>query len=131
MIVEQTNLYAEQRKENEQLKENSRLQKWLPVTVDEMKVFISLVISMGLTRKRDIDAYWSKHNIISTPLFGKMMSKDRFSAFLSNLHLVDNSLAPNDDRLYKVRPFVTMMRETFDVYSPEEHLSFDEGTCPF
>lgn len=59
------------------------------------------------------------------------MGKDRFCAILSNLHLSDNDQDPKNDRLYKVRPFISMMRETFDVYTPEEHLSLDEGTCPF
>jgi hypothetical protein len=34
IITEQTNLYATQRIENEQLKAKSRLQKWRPVTVE-------------------------------------------------------------------------------------------------
>lgn len=59
------------------------------------------------------------------------MAKDRFYGILSNFHLVENDLAPDNDRLYKVRPFVSMMRESFDVYSPEQHWSYDEGTCPF
>ena len=69
--------------------------------------------------------------MIQTPFFGKIMGKDRFLAILSNLHLVDNTLDPGDDRLYKVRPFITMMRETFDIYTHEEQISIDEGTCPF
>ena len=125
IITEQTNLYATQRIENEQLKAKSRLQKWRPVTVDELKVFFALIIIMGLTRKGYLDAYWSTDEIIATPIFDKMMGKDRFCAVLSNLHLSDN------DRLYKVRPFISMMRETYDVYTPEENLSLDEGTCPF
>lgn len=44
--------------------------------------------------------------------------------------MVNNAEADND-RLFKVRPFITMMRETFGYYTPEEELSFDEGTCPF
>lgn len=131
IITEQTNLYATQRIENEQLKAKSRLQKWRPVTVDELKVFFALIIIMGLTRKGDLDAYWSTDEIIATPIFGKMMGKDRFCAVLSNLHLSDNDQDPKNDRLYKVRPFISMMRETFDVYTPEENLSLDEGTCPF
>jgi len=95
-----------------------------------MKVFFSLVISMGLTHKGDLDAYWAKDKVIQTPFFSKMMAKDRFLAILSNLHIVNNSEADND-RLFKVRPFVTMMRETFGYYTPEEELSFDERACPF
>ncbi|CAG2197406.1 unnamed protein product [Mytilus edulis] len=129
-IVLQTNLYANRKLQNDELKPNSRITKWRPTSIDEMKVFFSLIISMGLTRKGDLDAYWSTDEVINTPFFSKMMAKDRFMNILANLHLNDNNLA-NTDRLYKVRPFITMMRDTFGVYTPEESLSFDEGTCPF
>jgi hypothetical protein len=95
-----------------------------------MKIYISLVIAMGLTRKPDLESYWSTDPTISIPFFGSKMAKDRFMAMLSNLHLVDNDNHPAG-RLYKVNPFIHMMRRTFDVYSPEETLSFDEGSCPF
>jgi hypothetical protein len=100
------------------------------VTISEMKIYISLVIAMGLTRKPDLESYWSTDPTISTPFFVSKLAKDRFMAILSNLHLVDNDNHPAG-RLYKVNPFIHMMRITFDVYSPEETLSFDEGTCPF
>ena len=96
ILTTQTNLYAENRIVGEQLKENSRLQKWKPVSIDEMKVFLSLVIAMGLTHKGDMDAYWSKDEVIPTPFFSKMMAKDRFLNILSNLHLVNNAEADND-----------------------------------
>jgi hypothetical protein len=64
-----------------------------------MKVFLSLVIGMGLTHKGDIDAYWATDEVIATPFFGKMMAKDRFYAILSNLPLVDNDHTPEDQRL--------------------------------
>ena len=54
LITTQTNLYAQKRIENGHLKDKSRLQKWRPVIVDEMKVFLSLIIVMGLTHKGDI-----------------------------------------------------------------------------
>ena len=54
LITTQTNLYAQKRIENGHLKDKSRLQKWRPVIVDEMKVFLSLVIVMGFTHKGDI-----------------------------------------------------------------------------
>lgn len=79
-------------------------QKWPPVSIDETKVFFSLVITMGLNRKGDVDAYWAPDEIMSTPIFSKMMAKDRFYAILSILHLVDNDLATGNDRLYKLRP---------------------------
>ena len=51
---------------------------------------------------------------------------------LGNLHLVDNAEGEaSDDRLYKLRVFINMLKRNFDKYSPEENLAIDEGTCPF
>lgn len=91
---------------------------------------------MGLTRKTDLESYWSTYESIETPLFSKFMSKNRFLAILSNLHVVDNSLhIPHGqvgyDPLFKIGPFITMMGNYSDIYTPDQNLSFDEGICPF
>jgi len=43
------------------------------VTVDEIKTFFALVISMGLTRKTDVRAYWSTDEDIQSSFFGKII----------------------------------------------------------
>ena len=73
IITEQTNLYATQRIENEQLKAKSRLQKWRPVTVDELKVFFALIIIMGLPKIgvaiiSSVDQYASKSPFLVKPI---------------------------------------------------------------
>ena len=138
LIVEQTNLYAQQCRPNvDDLPRFSYFRQWTPVTVHEMMVFFALVILMGLIIKPDLDAYWTTDTATATPMFGKHMSRNRFMSILSNLHLTDNSTqppvgTPAYDKLCKVRPFVTMMKRNFcEVYSPEQYLSFDEGCCPW
>ena len=136
VMVRETNRYANSKKDSSTLKPFSRLHKWEDTSVEEMKVFIALIIDMGLVRKTDIEEYWSAEEVIATPFFSKMMSRDRFLALLSNLHIVDNATSkpatdPSRDRLFKIRPLVSMLRRTFSVYTPEQDLSFDEGTCPF
>ena len=136
IMVNETNRYAQRKIDNDNLKPHSRFRSWKPVTYEEMKIFFALVISMGLTKKNDISDYWSTEEVLSTPLFGKSMSKDRFLLILSNLYLADNETAiprgePGHDKLHKVRPFISMIKANFGKYDPEQDLSFDEGTCPF
>lgn len=132
VIVEETNRYAEQRIQRQTpLPLFSRLRKWTPVTVDELKVFLALTIAMGLVRKPDIADYFTNEFTYETPFFSKTMSRDRFLLILSNIHFVDNNVDHANDRLYKLRPFITMLRNNFLKYEPEENLAFDEGTCPF
>lgn len=131
VLVLETNRYATNRINSGNLAPHSRLQKWTPVTIDEMKVFMAVTLAMGLVRKPDITDYFSNDTTHETPFFSKIMSRDRFLNILSNLHLVDNDANHESDRLYKVRPIVNMLRNNFLKYQPEEKLSFDEGTCPF
>lgn len=91
---------------------------------------------MGLSRKNDINAYWSTQECNKTPFFGSRMSKDRFLLILSNLHISDNTSAiprgeQGHDALHKLRPLISMMKKNFMKYVPEQDLSFDEGLCPF
>ena len=85
---------------------------------------------MGVVRKPDIVDYWAQDQVMKTPFHGQFMTKDRFLNILSNLHLVDNRDA-DGDRLYKVRPFINMLKENFPLYEPEQNLAIAEGTCPF
>ena len=119
------------------LKPHSRMKKWRPVTVPELKVFFALVILMGLVQKADLQKYWSKDDALATPYFPEHMSRDRFQVLLSNFHLVDNERAvPREqdgyDPLYKLRPFMSMVQANIkDAYTPARNLSFDEGSCPW
>lgn len=48
LLVGETNSFAEKKIASGQLKQHSRLQKWRDVTKEEMKVFFSLTLAMGL-----------------------------------------------------------------------------------
>lgn len=101
------------------------LLKWKPVVLAELKVFFGLVIGMGLVHKSSLPEYWSTDPMNDTPVFSKYMSKDRFLGILSNLHLVDNTHAipsgrVGHDPLYKIRPFISLLDESFSKnYMPE------------
>ena len=88
----QTNNYAQNKlriaREDNNLKPNARILKWTDTTVDEMKIFMSIVIVMGIVKKPCLEDYWSTSECIATPHIDNTMSKDRFMIILSNLHLV-------------------------------------------
>ena len=133
-LVEQTNLYAEQSidsqtAKNEQLP-HSRSRAWKPVNISEMKKFLGLMFLTGIVRKPTLEDYWSTDSMIETPIFGKVMSRNRFESILSYLHFNDNEKrAPTcDDRLYKVRPIIDHFIGKFkEMYNPHENISIDEG----
>ena len=43
ILVEQTNLYAERRMQAADLRRNSRMKQWRPVTLAEMRMFLSVL----------------------------------------------------------------------------------------
>lgn len=55
--------------------------------------------------------YWER--VFGIILFLDSMSRDRFFALRTNLHLVNNLERPNDceDKLYKVRPIIDSVKK--------------------
>lgn len=125
-ITFHTNLYAEQ-------KGNT----YKPVTTDEMSVFIALNLVMGIKKSPSYRDYWSSSPDLRDEYISSFMSLNRFSWILGNLHLNDNNLQPtrNDphfDKLYKIRPFIEMIREAYKVnYSHTEKIAIDESMIKF
>ena len=151
-IADETNRYAAQRRQSlgedaftecnhPNYRRYARLNKWRDTNPAELKKWVAHLILMGLTRKPDIEMYWSTDDMTRTPFFGVHMSRDRFTAILSNFHVDnDNDNPPYDSRnpdnghdpLAKVRSFYHMMQRNFRyVYKPDRELSVDEGTMPW
>ena len=93
ILKENTDLYAERNIAKKQPRD--RFHQWKPTTENELKIFLALVISMGLPRKSNVEDYWSTEPAISTPLFSKYMAKDKFLLLLCHLHIIDNRQMTN------------------------------------
>ncbi|KAK6166296.1 hypothetical protein SNE40_023027 [Patella caerulea] len=97
-----------------------------------MKCFIGLSLLMGVIYKPRIPMYWSTDDMLSTPLFGQVMTRDRYLLITKFLHFSNNRDLTNDqnedrDRLHKVRPFIRKIQERCRrVYEPSQYLSVDE-----
>lgn len=90
------------------------------------------MLIMGIVRKPSIEMYWSQDERVSTPFFGKFMSRNRFQSILSNLQVAGEKPAGNTDPLFKVRPFLDMLETNFPLYyNPGCELAVDEGAIPF
>lgn len=119
-IVQQTKLFACQRGANFQF------------CIEELLAFIAINIAMGLLRLPELRDYWCRNEIIATPWFASIMSRDRFLLILRYLHLNDSSQQkkPGEvghDPLYKVRPLLDHLSAVFPLYyQPSQNLSIDE-----
>lgn len=131
MLVGQTNLYAEQKREP------AESSVWYPVTESEMKAWISLYLNMGLVTKPNLNSYWSTDPVLSSPFFPSLMSWTRFFQILQYLYFADNTCAPPRDsadynKLYKIQPFLDLVIARFqEVYTPERQLAIDDTLIQF
>lgn len=80
-------------------------------------------------------SYWSTREVLRTPAFGDVMSRDRFMLIMKFLHFTDNE-APVDGhpnpKLRKLWPVLTRMTEMFQtLYTPERDVSVDESLLRF
>jgi len=76
LLTEQSNFYHSQNAEK--WKVSPKTLKWSNITPEAIKTFLGLIILMGQVRKENIRDYWSTDPTISTPLFPRTMSRNRF-----------------------------------------------------
>ena len=136
-MVEQTNLYAEQRAE--QAKENrTRLRSqargsahtsWDAVTDAEMLAFLGCLCYMGDVKIANVRDYWEA--TYYQPFVADRFPRDRFMALLRSFHLNDNRTTPHTSTsrsLYKIQPLVDVVRKQSQrAYYPGRHLAADEA----
>lgn len=101
--------------------------QWTPVTVDEMRCFIGLTFATGIIRKPSVKSYWSTEPLMSTPYFGKCMSRDRYSAILRFIRFSDPYMTSKIDRNSHIKQLDQEMLHICSTYVPEHRLSLDES----
>lgn len=82
---------------------HSRLQQWHDVTVPEFYIFIAIVMLMARNNHLSIEEHWSTDPLLLTPIFGNLMSRNRFSSILGMLHFSNPMAAKNTSILEKNR----------------------------
>ena len=115
-LVRETYLYAQQfiAKEGDNLRPHSLARNRKETDRAEMIAFLAMLILVGIMHKPRLSMYWSKDTLISTPVFGQVISRDRFLLLLRFLRFADNgNYNPQDtdcDKLYKVKEVAKMIK---------------------
>lgn len=92
---------------------------------------------MGINRLPSIRDYWSSNSQLNNTYISSIMPLNRFFSLLSHMHLNDNSAMPrkgepNYDKLYKIRPLLESLSETYlKYYKPSEIQAIDESMVKF
>lgn len=131
IIAEETNRYYLQNVHR--YKAFHKQGKWRNVSCSEIKNLFGIFILMGQIRKDNIKEYWSVDPYFVTPIFSKLMTRNRFDQITRYLHFSDNTkINENCDRLYKIEPVYNYLLEKFKtVYTPHQNLSLDEAMIPW
>ena len=115
LIVTETNRYAQQfiEKERNSLKRYSIVHQWVPTTPDEISALLGILTLMRIIYKPRVAMYWSSDELLCTPIFKSLMTRDRFLLLVKFLHFADNTnydaSDPNRDRLFKIREVCQMI----------------------
>lgn len=113
------------------LRPHSRLKEWENTSKEEMKLFLALIMWMGLAPLPTIANYWRKKGIYISHI-PKYMQLRRFELLLRTFHLSNNEECPRGDRLFKVQGLIDLLVSKYkSAYIPEEDLCIDESIIPF
>lgn len=114
------------------LQSHSRIKQWKDTDYEELFCFLAVCLLMARVKKLKLSEYWSKDALLRTPVFGEVMSRDRFLLLLRMLHFCDNSVDNGGDRLFKIRGIVDRIRNTFqNSFVPYRKLCIDESLLLF
>ena len=82
---------------------------------------------MGITKKPEYPMYWTTDHIFATPIFSRLMRRDRYEQIRKMIHFTDMENEDPEDSLSKLRGFINCLLEKFQSnYTPDEHLAIDE-----
>lgn len=112
-------------------------ENWQDVTVPEMRAFLGINILMGINQLPSLDLYWSSERLFGNAGVSGIMTCNRFRKILQYFHTADRASEPQRgdpgyDRLYKVRPVMDVISDTFSQhYTVSREVSLDEAMIAF
>ena len=128
-LVERTNLYAEKKLSTMTVSDRSLYRNWKPVSVDEMKGFITVILNMGIVQLANVKDYWSTDDTTNFPFFRSVFSRDRFLQIFGMFHVGDSD---SGTKRGKIQPLLDRLCPVFEsVYTPAQHIAIDESVISF
>lgn len=107
--------------------------KSLETSVEELKMFFGISLTMSCLCYPQIRMYWMKKTRV--PLVADNMTKNRYFQLRRRLKLVNeldvSEQEKEKDRLWRIRPLVSFLLEGCHKLPREENVSIDEQMIPF
>ena len=108
------------------MKRRSLHNLWEDVNRDEIWTYFVIQMLMGIIHKQHYHMYWSKESVLSTPIFSRLMRRDRFEQIRKMIHFVDPTVQSNNS-LVKLETFLNTLKQNFQTnYTLSKHVAIDE-----
>lgn len=117
--VEKTNLYAVR----------TSVPNFPATNISEVKAFFGILMVMGNLSYPRVRMYWEPKFAI--PLISENMQVNRFFKLRNTMHFTSDEEQNLEDRLWKIRPLYSGIRERCRQLQAEEIYSIDEQMVPF
>ncbi len=135
MLVNGTNQHVAEiiaRKESAgALTPRSRWRKWRPVTPQEMKAVLAVLINMGVMHCPDLNSYWKTSWESNIPFFHDVFPRDRFELIYWGLHIIPSTSTPTR-RINKIKPLLDHLLPAFQAkLRPGREIAIDETMVGF
>ena len=104
----------------------------LKTTASELETFVGMYFHMGVVKMPSVGCCWEAET--RYPAVADMMSRNRFQKITSYLHIKDNILvtdAEKLDRAWKIRCWLDDLNANFATVSPSEYQCVDEIMVAF
>ena len=112
-----------------QICDGSVYMNWKPVTVDEMKGFVAVILNMGIIQLNNLKDYWSTDDTTDLPFFRSVFSRKRFLQIFGALHVGDPDITTKRE---KIQPLLDRLLPTFQAaYTPSQQVAIDESVISF
>ena len=135
IIAEETNRYAESKISDKQLGPQSVWKTWREVSPHEIRVFLGLIINMGLVSIPEIKDYWSSNWLTQIKFFGDIISRNRFLQIFWMLHVGNDASEESNRgirRTRKIHGIIEHIERQFQkFFIPGRSVAIDESTIGF
>jgi hypothetical protein len=102
------------------------------ISVDEMKVFIAILILSGYNQVPGKRLYWEKSDDVRNDMVYNAMRRDRFIQIMRFVHFADNTAPDLTDKMWKLRPIMDQLKSKFlSQYRPEQQMDYDESMVAY
>jgi len=135
-ILKETNRFATEVIEKKSpIGRHSQWHGWSEVTLQELKVFLAVIMNMSLNEKPSLEHYFAQGGLYKQDFFTALFTRRRFYQIYRAIHLAP-PLPPRDRTLktrgHKVKNIVDHVdRKCRELFSPGQDIAIDESTIGF